>query len=416
MSPRITLLASLCLLASGPLRSAPADSFFLHDHDRVVFYGDSITQDGGYGLLVEEYARTRYPALDLRFYNAGVGGDRVDGGAAGPRDLRVERDAVRLHPTVVTIMLGMNDGSYRPFDPAIQEHFAAGYRTIVDTLRKELPGVRIFLIIPSPFDDVSRPPQFPSGYDSVLRRLGETVTAIAAEDHLDTVDFGGPLNSGIAAVLGHNPELARTLLPDRVHPSRAGHMVLGAALLRAWHATSLVSRVRINASSGTVEESANTEVRGLHSEAQRWSWVQADRSLPLPVNYDDASVSLAAAAGAGLEALDDETLQVTGLAAGRYELRIDDSVVGTFPADELGRGVNLALLNTPMRGQAYSVVWGAEGGHDLQLVRRTLLAHPKNPEGAAAADTLGARDEADQAERSRAAVPPARTYSLALLP
>jgi len=71
------LCLSLALLPFAvPARAAdPAAPFALHDGDRVVFYGDSITQDGGYGRFVEEYVRTRYPRWDVRFYNAGVGGD-----------------------------------------------------------------------------------------------------------------------------------------------------------------------------------------------------------------------------------------------------------------------------------------------------------------------------------------------------
>ena len=50
----------------------------------------------------------------MRFYNAGVGGDTVRGGGAGPIDVRLERDVIALKPTVVTVMLGMNDGGYKP--------------------------------------------------------------------------------------------------------------------------------------------------------------------------------------------------------------------------------------------------------------------------------------------------------------
>ena len=47
-----------------------------------------------------------------------------------------------------------------------------------------------------------------------------------------------------------------------------------------------------------------------------------------------------------VQALDQETLTVTGLQPGTYQLRVDDRVVGSFSAEKLGRGVNLALLET----------------------------------------------------------------------
>ena len=136
---------------------APAP-FALRDGDRVVFYGDSITQDGAYARFVEEYVRTRFPRWDVRFYNAGVGGDTVRGGGAGPIDVRLERDVVAFKPTVVTIMLGMNDGGYKPFDPTTLATFGEGYRAIVAKLQQALPGVRLTFIRSSPFDDVARPP------------------------------------------------------------------------------------------------------------------------------------------------------------------------------------------------------------------------------------------------------------------
>jgi lysophospholipase L1-like esterase len=400
----------------GVAHGAQPDQFPLRDGDRIVFYGDSITQDGGYCRMVEAYVRTRFPEWDLRFFNAGVGGDRVDGGGAGDIATRLERDVVPLRPTVVTIMLGMNDGGYRKLEPATREHFAAGYRSIVARLLREVPGMRLYLILPSPFDDISRPPQFDPGYDRVLRELGGSIAAIAQENHAQTVDFGGPLNAAIARVAQRNPELARTLLPDRVHPSPAGHLVLGAALLRAWHAPSLVTRVAIDAQALSAQ-AENTAVSDVSAAGGKLEWRQLDRALPLPLNFQDAGVELASGAQADLEALDQEPLRVTGLAEGSYELRIDGSVVGTFSRSELEAGVNLALYGTPMRAQAFPVAWGAEGSHQAQLVRRDMMAHgQKTPAMAQATETLASYDEGNQIDRSRSAVPKAHAFSLARLP
>jgi len=414
--PRIPLLVAL-LAAAAAARAQPAPAFPLRDGDRVVFYGDSITQDGAYGRLVEEYARTRFPQLNLKFYNAGVGGDRVDGGGAGKIGVRLERDVVALHPTVVTIMLGMNDGSYRGPDHEIRDRFATGYRAIVDQLERELPGVRIYLILPSPFDDISRPPDFLPGYDHVLRQLGESVAAIASDHHLPTIDFGTPLNDGLTQVMAADPALARMLLPDRVHPSPAGHLVLGAALLRAWHAPGLVSRVEIDGRRHTVVASEQATVTDLKAEALNLSWQEVEQALPLPLNFADATVALAELAKAGLDDLDREDLTVTGLPEGRYALRIDDSLAGTFTAAQLGQGINLARYNTPMRGQAFPTLWGADGGHEIQLVRRDLMAHgPAGPEAAAAVQTLASWDDRNQAERSSADVPKPHAFVLARMP
>jgi lysophospholipase L1-like esterase len=409
-------LALLLLGLSAPALAAPAP-FALRDGDRVVFYGDSITQDGGYARFVEEYVRTRFPRWNVRFYNAGVGGDTVRGGWAGTIDVRLERDVIALRPTVVTIMLGMNDGGYRRFDPTTLAAFGDGYRALVAKLRQALPGVRLTFIRSSPFDDVARPPQFLPGYDDALRRLGCYVTMLGEKEKATVADFREPLNAGIAAVLERNPDLARQMIPDRVHPGPAGHLVMGATLLRAWSAPSLVARVEIDAAARAVVAAENAEVSGLEAAEGGISWTELDRALPLPLAFEDGEAELAQRAGADLESLDRQWLVVAGLAPGRHELRIDGESVGAFADSDLAKGVNLARYRTPMRGQAYAVRWSVEGGQEAQRVKRELLvAAAKEPALQAAADTLAARDEAVQKQRSEDARPKPHRYELVGVP
>lgn len=411
----------LVLLALGPLGCAlaaqnPPPGFALHDGDRVAFYGDSITADGGYGRFVEVYCRSRFPLWSLRFYNAGVGGDTVRGGSLGDTAVRLQRDVISLRPTVVTIMLGMNDGRYRMLDKETQDSFVEGYRSIVARLKSALPGVRLFLIRSSPFDDISRPPQFDPGYDEMLRRLGDSVASIGAEENAPVVDFAGPVDAGIRTAWAQDPVLAHQILNDRVHPGTSGHMMMGATLLRAWNAPAVVARVEIDARAGSVTASENAVVSDVALSEGKVTWSELDRSLPLPVNFDNGDVQLAQLALAHLDALDSEPLTVTGLEPGRYHLQIDDSSVGEFTDAELARGVNLALFNTPMRQQAYPILWGADGGHQEQKVTRELLAaSPKSQEFSAAAATLEAREESEQSLRSQPAIPKRRQYTLSLV-
>src|SRR5262245_48422298 len=106
------LLVFFCLTAEAPLAQS---TFYLKDGDRVVFYGDSITEQRLYTTFTETYVLTRFPKLKVSFVHSGVGGDRVTGGWAGDIDLRLNRDVFAHQPTVMTIMLGMNDGSSRAF-------------------------------------------------------------------------------------------------------------------------------------------------------------------------------------------------------------------------------------------------------------------------------------------------------------
>src|ERR1043166_3985349 len=131
------LFLAAALLAPAATLFA-ADAFALRDGDRVVFFRDSITDQRRYTSFVETYVVTRFPKLDVRFVHSGWGGDRVSGGGGGPMDVRLWRDVLPYNPTVVTIMLGMNDGSYRAFDQAVFDAFATGYKHIVDVLKRQL--------------------------------------------------------------------------------------------------------------------------------------------------------------------------------------------------------------------------------------------------------------------------------------
>jgi lysophospholipase L1-like esterase len=351
--------AMLGLVLALGMSAAPPDGFYLHDGDRVVFYGDSITDQRLYTTFIETYVVTRFPRMKVSFVHSGVGGDRVTGGGAGPIDVRLPRDVVAYKPDVMTIMLGMNDGSYRAFDQKIFDTYASGYRHIVQTVKEALPGIRITVIQPSPYDDVTRPPTFEGGYNTVLVRYGEFVKELGSKEKLTVADLNGPVVAALEKANKLDAETAKKLVPDRVHPAPAGHLLMAEALLKAWQAPAIVAAVEIDAAKPVIVSVTNTRVTDL-AVGERISWTQVDEALPMPVDTKDEVVALALRASDFVEAMDQEPLRVTGLTAARYTLKIDGEVVGTFTKEEFAKGVNLATLATPMAKQAAAV-------HDLTL-------------------------------------------------
>src|SRR4029077_13028569 len=114
---------------------AAPETFYLKNGDRVVFYGDSITDQRLYTTFVESYVVTRFPKLNVTFIHSGWGGYRVTGGGGGKVDLRLSRDVISYKPTVVTVMLGMNDGNYRANEQPIFDTYSSGYEHLVTTLK-----------------------------------------------------------------------------------------------------------------------------------------------------------------------------------------------------------------------------------------------------------------------------------------
>jgi lysophospholipase L1-like esterase len=407
-----TLAASLTMAAlscfscmSGAAQPAPASNFALHDGDHVTFYGDSITEQRQYTADVEVYLLTRFPQWKVTFHNAGVGGDKVSGGWAGPIDLRLRRDVVAFHPEVVTIMLGMNDMYYRADDPGIFSTYAAGYRHIVESLQHDLPHARITLIQPSPYDDVSRDPMTGGGYNAALVRYSQFIAQLAHERQTQVADFNTPVNALIKAVLQQSPDFATQLVPDRVHPQQAGHWIMAEGLLKAWNAPASVSSVVINAGGKGGAEAQNTEVTDLHQVVDAKharaliAWTELDRSLPLPFPPAalDPVMALAIKASDLLTAIDQETLQAHGLPTGNYDLLIDDRKVGVFTSDDLTAGINLATIETPMLDQARLVAYDTERKNDIEaawfkIVNVSSIAE-SSPTAAALANALPAAED-----------------------
>ena len=356
---KISLAALLLVDRAGLSAPAATDPFSLRPSDTVVFYGDSITDQRLYTMVTELYTVTRYPQLSIKFVHSGWGGDRVTGGGGGLIDLRLQRDVLSYHPTVMTIMLGMNDGKYTNHKSEDDEIYYAGYRHIVETVRQAAPSVRITAIEPSPFDDVTRPITLqPDGYNAVLQKFSSWITHYAGEAHLDVADLNTPMVEMLKKANAEDAATAQKILPDRVHPALAGHMVMAEQLLKAWHARAIVSSVSIDAAAGKVGETAFAKVTNFKTAPL--SWTETEDALPLPfaawlADDKDHSIALAIKSSDLTEALNQEPLRVTGLAGGQYKLSIDGTPVGNFSEKELAAGVNLALLDTPMARQAVEV-------------------------------------------------------------
>lgn len=353
------------LLSTG----AADNSFFLRDGDRVVFYGDSITDQRLYTTFTETYAVTRFPEMNVTFVHSGWGGDRVSGGGGGNIDLRLKRDVIAYQPSVMTIMLGMNDASYRAFDEKIFGAYTNGYQHIIDTLKQELPNLRLTLIQPSPFDDVTRAPNFEGGYNAVLVRYGQYVKELAGRTGASVAD----LNTGVVEATKRANEkdhdLAIKLNPDRVHPSPSGQLLMAGELLKAWKAPAVVTTVEIDAHAGKATKTERTEVLNISKQEMTLKWTQEDRALPMPVDLKDPATALAINSSDFMQALNSQSLKVSGLSGSEYLLKIDGETVGTFPREKLESGINLAALNTPMARQAQQVHRLTLAHNDLHFTR-----------------------------------------------
>ena len=414
---RVARIVAYLVLALAPPALAE-EPFYLKDGDRVVFYGDSITEQRLYTTFVETYVVTRFPSMNVSFVHSGWGGDRVTGGGGGPIDTRLKRDVLAYRPTVMTIMLGMNDGSYRAFDEKIFQTYAKGMERIVEKVKAELPEIKITLIRPSPFDDVTRPPVFEKGYNAVLVRYGDYLKELAEKEHAKLADLNTSVVDATKKAYETDPDKAKKLNPDRVHPAPGGQLLMAAALLEAWDAPALVSDVQFKLESNGEPKlkTEKTKVSDVQWKDNVLKWTQLDESLPFPADLKDDVIKLAVNSSDFVKELDQQPLKVSGLEGSDYVLSIDGEDVGSFSKDQLAEGINLALLSTPMTKQASEV-------HNLTLKHNNVhntrwrqvqvpLSSIKSPHLDEAIADLD-RVEAEVVDQQRAAAQPKpRRYEL----
>jgi lysophospholipase L1-like esterase len=383
----------------------------LHEGDRVAFYGDSITAQRLFTRFVEDFMLTRYPNLHVSFANAGVPGDTVNGGYTGDRATRLNRDLFPHQPTVVAIMLGMNDGYYMPFDPKYLDIFENGYRDLARTIAAQAPSPRITLISPTPYDEVTHGTEF-ARYNEVVSRHAAFVKELAASSHLAFSDFNQAETNLLNAGARGNPKLASLLVPDRIHPSEASHWVMAGELARSWGLTPLVSSVRIDAVEGRVSEVQRAQVSGLDQKDGTLQWIQTDEALPLPLPLHDEMMQFVLGLS-DLAVMDQEMLRVDGLSAAQYTLKIDGHAIGYFTREQLATGVNLALYATPMQSQAKGV-----DGIELKRMRldeTNFIMSIEDPKVEGALDATRAievKDAAFLAEERKQAQPKPHQFEL----
>ena len=200
------------------------------DNATVLFQGDSITDAGrsrqndgdlgqGYPAMVAAWFSALYPEKHVRFLNRGISGNRA-------RDLRDrwQRDCLDLGPTLVSILIGINDTwrRYDSHDPTSAEVYEANYRAILEATRDELQAD---IVILEPFS-------LPVPADRAGWRVDLDPKIAVARDLAR--EFGAtyiPLD-GLFAAAAVKREMG-FWLPDGVHPSPAGHALIAQAWLRA---------------------------------------------------------------------------------------------------------------------------------------------------------------------------------------
>jgi lysophospholipase L1-like esterase len=137
------LLAALLIVDCG------VSQHFLQKGDRIIFFGDSITELGvkpkGYVTVIQDSLRALRGEINAEVIGAGISGNKVT-------DLqkRLQNDVLDRKPTVVVIYIGINDVWHYAF-PNLKgtprEGFESGLKEIIAAIQNT--GARVILCTPS---------------------------------------------------------------------------------------------------------------------------------------------------------------------------------------------------------------------------------------------------------------------------
>jgi lysophospholipase L1-like esterase len=323
------ILLMLCLVAGPPV--ANGEDFFKKG-DRIVFLGDSITEQYQYSNYLELYLTTRHPDWNLFFLNAGIGGDTANGGAG-----RFQSHVLDEQPTAVTINFGMNDAGYGKFDANRNKQYVQKTEQMLEMAKKA--NVRVALLSPNAVDRRGR-----ENFKLYVETQKEFYAPLKGLAEKHGFRFADQYAVTRAAIEKMEADKADKVIPyyDGFHTSPPGGLLMAHAILTGLDSPAKVSGVTIDAAASKID-AENATAGGLKVSDTVVSFTRTDKALPFPVQNDWKTILPYVN---DLKDLNDYSLIIKGLKNGIWEIRIDGKPVLQVSADDLARGVNLGNVTT----------------------------------------------------------------------
>jgi isoamyl acetate esterase len=208
---RYFILLSLVLLTA----------FMPQKKKRVIFFGDSITQQGaepgGYINRVDSMCRLENKSSQYEFVGAGIGGNKVY-----DLYLRMDSDVLAKNPDIVVIYIGVNDvwhkTSYGTGTDA--DKFERFYNAIIRGLRER--NISVVLCTPALIGEKT---DFTNQQDGDLNKYAGIIRNLAGQNTLPLVDLRQKFLDYNKKYNSENKEQG-ILTRDRVHLNAKGNQLV----------------------------------------------------------------------------------------------------------------------------------------------------------------------------------------------
>ena len=297
--------------------------------DRVVIYGDSITEQRLYSRFLQQYITCRYPEMKISFYNAGWSGDTAGGALK-----RLDRDVLSLHPTVVTLFFGMNDGGYRKLDQTVLDTYRANMEGLIKALQEK--NIRTIVYTPGCSDHDRNPKLKDANYNVTLEALAKIAMELATKYNCASEDIFHPMLTFQDAQKALDSTYS--MMPDSVHPLPNGHLLMTYYMLQGLGAEPMPALGSFDAQTGTAKD-----LRVITNDDASIV-LETLKPIPVPFWFDQANLSTMRTCG--FLDFTGQKLTVSGLKAAKYTVVVGDAQPIQFTREELAAGVNTANLST----------------------------------------------------------------------
>lgn len=195
---------------------------------RVIFFGDSITQagvnPGGYITLLREMLEKKGYKDQYELIGAGIGGNKVY-----DLYLRMEEDVLAKNPDVVVIWVGVNDVWHKQsFGTGTDaDKFEKFYNAIIRKLKDR--NIKVLICTPSAIGEKT---DFTNELDGDLNKYASIIRKIGADNQVPVIDLR---KSFLDYNLANNKENKESgiLTSDRVHLNEKGNQFVAEKMLEA---------------------------------------------------------------------------------------------------------------------------------------------------------------------------------------
>lgn len=195
---------------------------------RVVFFGDSITQQGaqpgGYIVRMKESLEKAGRGNDFDLIGAGIGGNKVY-----DLYLRMDDDVLAQKPDIVVIWVGVNDVWHKSSSGTgtDADKFEKFYIAIINKLRDK--GIRVILCTPAVIGERT---DFTNMQDGDLNYYSQIIRNLAQKFKCGLVDLREAFHTYELKNNPSNKDMG-ILTRDRVHLNDAGNQLVAEKMQEA---------------------------------------------------------------------------------------------------------------------------------------------------------------------------------------